>query len=116
MIAFFYVSRITNEGYSAPEKLDKDIPTGYKAVGDIFISPDKSYMILELHVDEGTSELFVSYRIKDGSWSEEIKLPLGWGRCPSISPDGKYIFFMRREGIYWADADILQELKPAEAK
>lgn len=111
-----FVSRMKDGDLSMPVKSDKVIPTGYWAVGDIFVAPDESYMILELHVDNGTSELFASYRMKDGSWSDEIKLPVGWGRCPAVSPDGRYLFFMRREGIYWANAGILRELEPAEAK
>ena len=111
-----FVSRMVDGILSTPVKSDKAIPTGYKAVGDVFVAPDESYMILELHVDRSTSELFISYRLRDGSWSDEIKLPLGWARCPVVSPDGKYIFFMRREGIYWADAAILNELRPTEAK
>ena len=111
-----FVCRTIDGALSAPVKSDKAIPTGYKAVGDMFVAPDESYMITELHIDDRTSELFVSYKLNDGSWSDEIKLPLGWGRCPTVSPDGKYIFFMRREGIYWADAGILEELKPIEAK
>jgi len=111
-----YVSRMVDGDLSIPVRSDKAIPDGYKAVGDVFVAPDESYMILELHVDERTSELFVSYRLNDGSWSDEIKLPLGWARCPVVSPDGKYIFIMRREGIYWADAKVLNELRPASAK
>jgi len=111
-----FISRMEDGKLSTPVKSDKAIPTGYKAVGDVFVAPDESYMIVELHVDEGTSELFVSYRQNSGSWSDEIKLPLGWGRCPVVSPDGKYLFFMRREGIYWVSAMILDELKPAGAK
>lgn len=111
-----FVSRIVDGKLSPPMKSNKVIPSGYKAVGDVFVAPDESLMLIELHVDGSTSEVFVSYKMNDGSWSDEIKLPLGWARCPSVSPDGQYIFFMRREGIFWASADILEELRPAEGR
>jgi Tol biopolymer transport system component len=111
-----FVSRMIDGNLSAPVRSTKDIPTGYHAVGDVYVAPDETYAILELHADERTSELFISYRMNDGTWTSEIKLPLGWARCPVVSPDGKYIFFMRREGIYWADAKVIGELRPPDAE
>jgi len=42
-------------------------------------------------------------------------------RFPSISPDGKYLFFTRNKGseisdFYWVSAKIIEELKPKELK
>ena len=62
--------------------------------------------------DAATCELFVSFRKDDGSWSERARLPIAWGRFPSVSPDGKYLFFMTREGIYWVSAEIVNDLNP----
>jgi hypothetical protein len=108
-----YVSRTRSGRLSEPTKLGKDIPSGYHTLGDVFVAPDESYAILELHADEGTSELFVSYKTKSGSWSDDVKVPVGWARFPLVSPDGKYLFFMRREGIFWVTAKLLEDLGPA---
>ena len=40
-------------------------------------------------------------------------------RFPSVSPDGKYIFFARHmpetySDIFWTDAKIIKELKPSK--
>lgn len=38
--------------------------------------------------------------------------------CVAFSPDGKYIFFLRRykEAIYWVDANVIEDYKPAGLK
>jgi hypothetical protein len=111
-----YVSRKTGGEYAKPEKLGKDFRSGYMRLGAVFVAPDESYMIIELQIDRGTAALFACYRMGDGSWSDIVELPLGWARFPFVTPDGKYIIFMRREGIYWASAAIIDELRPAELK
>ena len=34
----------------------------------------------------------------------------------SFSPDGRYLFFSRNMDIYWADARVIEDMKPAELK
>ncbi len=40
--------------------------------------------------------------------------------CPTLSPDGKYFLFNRRNvttvksDIYWVDAKIIEDLKPKD--
>jgi len=39
--------------------------------------------------------------------------------CPSVSPDGKYLFYESSRNddvmnIYWADAKIIRDLRPKE--
>ena len=60
---------------------------------------------------------------KDNSWSKPVNLGKEINSeareiYPRISPDGKYIFFSsNRSGnwdIYWADAKILEKLRPIE--
>jgi hypothetical protein len=31
--------------------------------------------------------------------------------CPSLSPDGRFLFFSRDGDIYWVDAEIIQDIK-----
>jgi Tol biopolymer transport system component len=31
--------------------------------------------------------------------------------CPSVSPDGQYIFYTANRDIYWVSAKILDQLK-----
>lgn len=109
-----FVSREAKGDYETPEKLGNQINSADTRENSVYIAPDESYIIIEATKDAATCELFICYRLKDNSWSERIKLPIRWGRFPHVSPDGKYLFFMTREGIYWVSAKIIEELKPKE--
>lgn len=89
-----------------------------------FIAPDESYIIWDDQRENGgygDADLYISFRQKDGSWSDSINLgntintefAEAYG---SISPDGKYLFFHRSYGgnradIYWVKADEIFKLK-----
>lgn len=103
-----YVTGAVKGGHAAPEKLPAQVNSPDTRENRVYVSPDEDYMIIEATKDGATCELFVSFRKEDGSWSERKKLPIPWGRFPSVSPDGKYLFFMTREGIYWVLATILE--------
>lgn len=109
-----YVSGYSDGTYSIPEKLCSNINSNETRENSVYVAPDESYMILEATPDAATCELFISFRGEDGSWSERAKLPIPWGRFPSVSPDGKYLFFMTREGIYWVSTQIIEELRPVK--
>ena len=72
----------------------------------------------------GGADLFVCYKKKDGSWSKRANLGNSiniWGleRFLFVSPDGKYLFFLRvteSSDIYWVDTKIIDDLKPEELR
>ena len=107
-----YVSACVKGKYTTAERLGTNINSDSTRENSVFVAPDESYMIIEATEDAATCELFISFRLSDRSWSERKKLPIKWGRLPSVSPDGKYLSFMTREGIYWVSAKIIEELKP----
>lgn len=109
-----YVSRALKGDYDTPEKLGNHINSGDTRENSVFIAPDESYMIIEATKDAATCELFTSFKTESNSWSERIKLPIKWGRHPFVSPDGKYLFFMTRDGIYWVSAKIIEDLRPKQ--
>lgn len=95
-----------------------------------FVAPDESFLIFESDRPggvEGSIDLYISFRAKNGTWS----LPINMGpkintaaseRFARLSPDGKYLFFgsSRRkvEGntnfdVYWIDAGVIGALKKA---
>jgi hypothetical protein len=92
-----------------------------------YIAPDESYIIWDDQREiggNGGADLYISFRRKDGSWGNSINLGNqinsehndAYG---SISPDGKYFFFIRSYGgnkadIYWVDASVVLSLKPNE--
>ena len=85
-----------------------------------FISPDGDYLLFSSSrpsADENMY-LYISFRNNDGTWSnpQKINSVIGFSgnaRFPSISPDGKYLFFCGDDGnIYWVDIKTLERLRP----
>lgn len=117
------ISMIKNGKREEPKPVDKEINTG-KWTAHPFIAPDESYLIWDSEKDSGfgNSDLYISFRQKDGSWGPAINLgdrintefSEAYG---SISSDGKYFFFHRGYGgdtgdIFWVDAQVIESLKP----
>jgi len=82
----------------------------------------EDYFIYTNNVQKGRfyySSLLISYRNNDGSWTSPKDMGdminYGEGRFPSLSPDGKYLFFLSyRTGIsqyYWVDTKVINYLK-----
>jgi hypothetical protein len=95
--------------------------------GDFFIAPDESYIIISTKETKTfETELWISFRLKDGSWSEpkslgdKINNGLAHRFGQYVSPDGKYLFYTwgtseADSNIYWVRFDtLLEKLKPKE--
>lgn len=82
------------------------------------ISPNGDFIIFDSLRPGGYTrgDMYVSFLLEDGTWSDAInlgeKINLGEHGQPSISPDGKYLFFASNEDIWWVSLDILDALKP----
>lgn len=87
--------------------------------GDIFVSPDETYMIhvsAQRHDSLGQGDLYLSFRQEDGSWGDGIHLGHGINSeeidyCPAVTPDGKYFFFTQGDDIMWMDAGFIEEYR-----
>ncbi len=97
-----------------PEKLDARInqwDTQYNSC----IAKDESYLIYTRWIDENNSDLYISYNIEGKGWTTPKNLQVINSEhvefCPSISNDGKYLFFSsNRNGnndVYWVSTEIL---------
>lgn len=140
-----WVSKRADRSYQGPENLGDSINSEHYDL-DPFIAPDESYIIFA-RIDKerrGDADLFIGFRRDDGTWTDAMNMgdrinSEGWEFCPTVSPDGKYLFFTstRRlheaystiplsyerkletlngpgngsEDIYWADARIIEELR-----
>ena len=111
-----YCSVYSNEGYLEPYKLDSTINSGLSECTP-YVNPDESMLIFS-RSNAGKPDLFVSYKDKDGKWQEARSLGAEVNTehhemCPSISPDGKYLFFISSRGglfsVYWVDASVLDK-------
>lgn len=116
-----YCSRLVNGAYKEPENCGPIInSTGVDHTP--FIAPDESYLIFVSRGRSASSrdfQFYISYKNENGSWQEPIDLgqeisSLGPGLCPSITPDGKYMFFIGRGDIYWIDAGFIEKLRPEQ--
>ncbi len=89
-----------------------------------FPSPDGSFVLVNSKGEYGKSDIFIYFKNKDGSWSKPINLGSMVNSecsesCPSLSPDGKYLFFNRHcyneedaYDIFKVNAKFINELKP----
>lgn len=116
-------SRIIDGKHENPKKLGQEINSG-KWIAHPFIAPDESYLIWDAERESGygESDLYISYRQKNGSWGAAInlggeinsKFEDAFG---SVTPDGKYLFFYRvvspgNLDIFWVDAQFIDKLRP----
>ncbi len=83
------------------------------------IAPDESFLVFDSKRkdDPEDTDLYVCFKQKDGSWSEAYwlgdKINTKWNDiCPSLSPDGKYLFYMSKADIYWVSTKIIKKLNP----
>jgi len=124
-------SRLIDGEYEKPKLLSDEINTGIQ-LNHPFIAPDESYLIWDAIRDDGygDSDLYISYRLQDGSWGEAINLgdkinTDAWDAAGHITPDGKYFFFNRmisagsddtlpNVDIYWVDAQFIETLRPKQ--
>jgi hypothetical protein len=110
-----FVSSIVNGEFGEPKKLGKDYNSDvYEAA--ILIEPYEKYMLIcQLNTQHTASDLSISYKKPDNTWSERIKTPYYSGGFLALSPDGKYLF-MENEGITWVDTSFVEELRPRDLK
>ncbi|HSG26837.1 MAG TPA: ankyrin repeat domain-containing protein, partial [Candidatus Krumholzibacterium sp.] len=117
-----YASRPKNGTYPAREKLPEPVNTGEVEMSPC-IARDGSFLIFESMRPGGYSdmELYVTFRARDGAWSEPVNMGYsinrGGSRFPGLSPDGKYLFFnSTRKGssdVYWVDAKVIDGIRKA---
>lgn len=121
------------------------INTGFHEV-DPYIAPDESYLIFcsNRQGGYGDADLYICFKKADGSWSEARNMGPTINTavtefCPSVTPDGKYLFFASNRvihrnysqtpltygekikalnsygngsnDVYWVDAGIIENLK-----
>lgn len=85
-----------------------------------FIAPDGGYLLFDARLPASDkSVLFASCRLKDGTWSQAVRLferadTREYESCPTVSPDGQFLFFGRDHDIYWVSAAIIEKQRPRD--
>jgi hypothetical protein len=142
-------SRFVEGAYAEPEMLGPEVNCGSNRF-NVFVAPDESFAIVPTLGREdviGGVDYYVVFRSDDDTWSEPINLgpainqPEGREWSASLSPDGKYLFFMSSRAygettvplasksitellrlstepgwgssdIWWVSAEIIEKLRP----
>ena len=114
-----------NKNGKYPEVQEVDIEFGIHA----FIAPSQDYLLINARNKEDETrkdnDIYVCFKEKDGTWTKPINLGDSvnstFGEtCPSITQDGKYLFFSRynEEGgfsnIYWVSAEVINKVRPVD--
>lgn len=75
------------------------------------IAPDETYLVFD---DNKT--LYVSFRAAEGSWAPAVSLSRVLGErtatIPSVSPDGRFLFYAAESDVHWVSTAVLGKLKP----
>jgi hypothetical protein len=127
----FEVRRVGG-GYGTPRNLGSPVNSDQPDHSP-YLAPDGSYLLFSsFHGSRGRSDLYVSFRADDGSWTRPRNLGprvnSPWkDEYPYVSADGKYLFFNSNRpsmlygspipdgpgNMYWVDARVIEELLPA---
>lgn len=105
-----YVSRFVNGEFTQPEKLGKEYDSDAPEFAIVF-GPNGDYMLTATRNTQYGTDLCVSYRKADGTWTERIKTLFECGGFLALSPDGKYLF-MLNEAICWVNTSFVEDLRP----
>jgi len=82
--------------------------------GDVYISPDESYIIYcsERPNNKGKGDLYISFKDGKGEWIPSKHLESvsteAYEFCPFVTSDQKFLFFTRSGEIYWVSAEIIE--------
>lgn len=127
----FYTSISKGKMFYAPNKNGKfpeiyEVGIEYGIHG--FISPSQDFILVDARKENDKTkdkDIYICFKKKDGTWTKPINLGSAVNSnfnetSPSITPDGKYLFFSRynEEGglsnIYWVKTEVIDKLRPVE--
>jgi hypothetical protein len=116
------VAKLEGEKFGAPVDLGEPINIG--GASHAFVAPDESYILFNSPRPGSytQNDIWVSFRRPGGSRSAPVNLGKRINRgamavlCPTVSPDGKYLFFTRLQEsgtglVYWVSARVIDEIK-----
>lgn len=114
-----YLSELIDGVYAAPGNLGDAVNSAYHEISPA-VARDESYIIFASdrpHVFGQGMKLFVAFKKEDGGWSDAVTLgrTINAEFCwqPSITPDQKYIIYLRRNNYYWFSTQVIEDIKTA---
>jgi len=122
--AIYYTNIMERQPYRARRDADgawQIEPLGLESVIHPFVAPDESFVLVDSRADDslGKADIYVAFATSDGGWSKPVNLGDSVNSaysetCPSLSDDGKYLFFSRYNEpdevaqIYWVDSGVIE--------
>lgn len=144
-------ARMVNGAYAEPEKLPAEVNSG-KTQYNAFVDPDERYIIVPTFGRDdslGATDYYISFRDENDRWSGPVNLGPAINSAgneeysPSVSPDGRFLFFMASRiipaeelpggrlsaaafrslhtgpvngssAIWWVEAGFLESLRPKQ--
>ncbi|MBM1107014.1 serine hydrolase [Aurantibacter crassamenti] len=128
----YYFNLSARKPYYAPNKncefpviQELDLEFGHH----VCISPSQDYVLVTARNKEDESrkdnDVYVCFKNQDGTWGKPINLGKAVNsdfseKNPTITPDGKYLFFGRAErkgkvglaNIYWVSTEVIDKVRP----
>ena len=97
------------------------IHEGFRQAWNFYMSPNEDYVIFADQHDGGYGDidLYISFKTDMGTWGTPINMGAEINtelreRFPTVSPDGKYLFFMRHtpgQDFFWVSTEVIENLK-----
>jgi len=125
--ALYYTNLAKRKIYRAlidGERVAEASDAGISFGGHSFIAPDESFVLLDAQADDtrGERDIYVAFKQASGAWTAPVNLGDAVNTqhsetCPSLSADGKYLYFSRydEEGqisnIYWIESSVIDEAR-----
>jgi Tol biopolymer transport system component len=114
-----YSAQYSGDEYTKIKALDATINSPYIDYTP-YISPVDDYLLFSSSRPSPDENMFlyISFRNRDETWTTPQKMndKMGYSdnaRFPSLSPDGKYLFFCGDDGnMYWVSAAIIEQFRP----
>jgi len=125
--AIYYTNIAERKPYRARRGADgnwQSEPLDLEFGGHVFVARDESFVLVDAKADDsrGKGDIYVAFATVDGGWTTPINLGDGVNSeysesCPSLSDDGKYLFFSRYDEpdevaqIYWVDSGVIENAR-----
>ncbi len=93
----------------------------FRPLWNFYMSPNEDYVIFADRHEGGYGDvdLYISFKTEEDKWGYPINMGSEINtelreRFPMVSPDGKYLFFMRHtpgQDFFWVSTEIIKNLK-----